>query len=713
MPACVQYPAVGCLVEFFDASAAQVALVLEESGGKLRLFLPSRRETKLPATRVLPWIAPPLPGFAAMSRDEMVKALERAKRVREEKARALSVTELWELAQGEVQSAPAQWFAELLEEDPDADSVAACARALLACRTRFRFAPPVFEVYDAEKVARKEEESRRQREREELVSAGAPFFRLLWNVHLKKIPLPDPGSPAWPAAETADRLEAVLRARMEDPDGQDPLWPMLSRGLPDDGFLPVELLEAWGRVPAHYNFWYDRAAYARGDAWWRKKEETVQELAAAAGAADLPLSGLPFVSIDGESTRDIDDAFFLEEREWGLTLHLALAAPALAWPFGSAFDQQILHRGTSVYLPEGDSHMLPEFLGTDVYSLVEGCDRPALVISQDLTPDGSLSGECRMALCRVRLAANLRYADCQAVLDGSPAPGSRAAAYADLLRLARDFSEKRMARRIEGGAVILDKDEPSISLEGEGEETRVILTPGDPASDAQNMVAEMMILASGAAAEWARARKLPVLFRTQNVALPRESAGRWRDPLRMSEIMRAMIPSILETEARPHAALGLSSYAPVTSPLRRYADLVNEAQILSVLRGGEPTFSAEALERLLVPLRVALDAVGQIQRFRPRYWKLLFFRQAGEKRWWPGTVTERTDLHVSVSLPEYDFFVRGRPRVFEDRASPGTRVRVRFGRINPLCNEITVLEAVMEDDCAPEVSGALPPEWEN
>ena len=47
MSVCVQYPSAGCIVEYLEGNAVQIALVTEESGGKLRLLLPNRRETRL------------------------------------------------------------------------------------------------------------------------------------------------------------------------------------------------------------------------------------------------------------------------------------------------------------------------------------------------------------------------------------------------------------------------------------------------------------------------------------------------------------------------------------------------------------------------------------------------------------------------------------------------------------------------------------------
>ena len=214
------------------------------------------------------------------------------------------------------------------------------------------------------------------------------------------------------------------------------------------------------------------------------------------------------------------------------------------------------------------------------------------------------------------------------------------------------------------------------------------------APDAQLLVAEMMILASAAVAELAQKAGLPLLHRTQDVALPKEYAGVWTAPADMTRVMRALTPSALEVQPRPHAALGLPRYTPMTSPLRRYPDLVNEAQLVHFLRTGGPRWDTEALAALLQTLHPVLDAVGQVQRFRPRYWKLLYFRQQGDKIWWPGVITEENDVMVSVSLPEQGMFVRGKRRLFDERACPGMAVRLRLGKVQPLYNEMQILEAM-------------------
>ncbi len=160
----------------------------------------------------------------------------------------------------------------------------------------------------------------------------------------------------------------------------------------------------------------------------------------------------------------------------------------------------------------------------------------------------------------------------------------------------------------------------------------------------------------------------------------------------LAKIMKALIPSSLEVEPRPHAALGLERYAQVTSPLRRYPDLVNEAQICAYLGTGNPRWTEDDLKRILDTVLPALDAAGHVQRYRPRYWKLLWFREQGDKAWYDAVVTDESEAFITVSLPVENIQLRGRRNLFDDRAAPGYAVKLRVGKINPLLNEIQILE---------------------
>ncbi len=687
----VTYPGPGCIVEYMESNVAQIALVTEEQGGKLRLLLPNRRETRLSINRLLPWSGPVLSDIS--SKEKNVQSLEEHRQKRKDIAQNITILDAWDMSQGEVEKAPASWFAELVEQDPTADTIAAYGHALLQCKSHFKFQNPHFEIYPASIVEAKLEEQRLARERESLISGGMAFFRILWDVWNKKRTLPAEGSEELPKPEVAEHLQNILRSRMADPEGSEheAVWRSLVKGLPDVQHLALHLATAWELVPAHYNFWLDRADYAPSDAWSDDFQDAMEPILEEIAKAKVTESK-PFISIDGITTKDIDDAFYIsKDQEGNYDLHLALACPALLWPFESLLDKAVMRRSTSIYLPEGTYHMLPEMLGTDMLSLREKEIRPSLCIHCRVSSDGSILS-CTPSIEWVRLAANLTYEDCEEVLESK---SGAALAYAEQITLGEELSVLRQQARIATGAVVMDRPDNKIILEGQGHAIRVHIEEIPPSPRAQLLVSEMMVLASTAMALWTKERELPMLYRTQDVAIPKEYAGIWTEPHHMARIIRSLIPSSLELTPRPHAGLGVSAYVPITSPLRRYPDLLNEAQIIHVLMHGEPRFSKEHLEKILPLLHMRSDMAGQVQRFRPRYWRLQYMRQEGDKKWWDAVITEENDNFATVSLPREQLIVRGRRHLFGERACPGQEVQVRIGKVNPLYNEISLLE-VME-----------------
>ncbi|MCQ2445217.1 MAG: RNB domain-containing ribonuclease, partial [Mailhella sp.] len=214
------------------------------------------------------------------------------------------------------------------------------------------------------------------------------------------------------------------------------------------------------------------------------------------------------------------------------------------------------------------------------------------------------------------------------------------------------------------------------------------------------LVSELMIVANASLAQWAAERDIPLLFRTQDVVVPREYAGVWRSAPDIARVVRILAAASIDTVPRPHAGIGIPAYATVTSPLRRYPDLVNEAQLLSVLRSGAPRWTKEQLDAMLLMLSIRLDAAGQVQRFRPRYWKYLYMQQQskahGDECRWLAEVAEEGDTWVSVNLPEVQVMLRGKRFLFGEKVFPGQQLRVRLGKISPLRSEAVILD-VRED----------------
>ncbi len=695
----VRYPGPGCVVEFLNNNKPQLAWVLEEQSGRLRLLTLNKRETNLPANRALSWLGPLYVG--ERSRQDILDILARHQSGREQLERGIDPLELWELAEGEVGRATVEWLAGLVWASPDsenADNIAALGRVLLDCKTHFKFQPPDFEIYPREKVETRLAELALARERERIATAGWEFFQQLWALHVKRATGPVP--PIEP--ELACKLEQVLRRRIADPDDKEfeTLWNVLRKGLPEESHLALMLAVAWGLVPSHYNYLLDQAAYDPGDTWAAAFSEEIaaQQAVFAAQRCDAPLSGL--LSIDSETTRDVDDAFEMHLRdpekgpEGGFRVRIALACPALGFDFSGPLGCAVRSRATSLYLPEGDSHMLPESLGTDTFSLRAGEPRPVLLLTLELDGNADVL-QCTPAFAWVRVAANLSYPLVEQALCGET--DNRAAPFLPSLELGWRLAERLRLRRIEQGAIVIERPEPEIVLSGSGAATTVDLVHKPPCPRAQLLVSEFMILATAAVARWGAETGVPLFYRTQDIAAPKESAGVWSAPEDIHRVVKVLGSSILETRPRAHACLGVRAYSPITSPLRRYADLINLAQVLGQITVGQPRFDAEELAALLPELCSRLEVVGRVQRFRPRYWKLVYFKQQPPDRRYPAVVVEDAGTMVMITLPREQLFLRGPRTLFGDKIFPGQRFAVRLGRIDPLNNDIHVREA-WEDD---------------
>lgn len=706
----VRYPGPGCLVEFMLGNSPTQAVVLENQGGRLRLYGVNKRETKLQDNRLLPWTGPDM--GAGLSRQHMDEALDERRALRATIANEISAAEIWELTQGELPKASAEWLAGLVWGTPTIDQEAAMGHALLAAKTHFRFTPPDFEIFSMAIMEARLAEAEAARLREAFAVVGAQFFYKLWEVHLnKRGPV---SRQELPEEDLAEKLKKLIFARIADPETSEDaaVWKLLVKNLPDVPHQALVLAIAWGLLPRHYNFWLDRAGYSTGEAWAEEYEadaQLVREAEAEIKAA-LPKDHTPFVSVDPADTRDRDDAFYVEQQaDGGFTVRVALACPAIAWTFGSALDRAVLRRSSSLYLPEGTEHMLPGHIGRSLFSLDAGLERASLVVEITVGPEGEVL-DARPTLRAVTPAANLDLGCCEAALlncpdaeealrtlgaklDAMPVTPDAAAPYAPMLASALALARLLMAARIAAGAVVTERPNPEIRLTGSAEDTMVSIDNEPEATLAHFIVGEIMVLCNSSIARWSVDNNVPLLYRTQDVALPRDFAGIWTEPQDIARVVRALPPASLESTPKRHAGLGIPAYATMTSPIRRYADLVNQGQIAGVLMEKGPALDHDELHAMLPLLSACSDAVNQVQRMRPRYWKLLFFKQQGDRQWWDAVVADENEAFVTISMPWAQVLVRGKRRLFTEKLYPGMHLKVRIGKVNPLLGEIQVLEA--------------------
>jgi len=204
-----------------------------------------------------------------------------------------------------------------------------------------------------------------------------------------------------------------------------------------------------------------------------------------------------------------------------------------------------------------------------------------------------------------------------------------------------------------------------------------------------------MVLANTGLARWAHENAVPLLHRTQDIALPQEAAGIFTEPAEILRTVKLLLPPTLETTPKRHAALGVPFYAPITSPLRRYTDFINMAQVSTFLASGTPRLNKEELNQLIIHLNMRIQAVNTVQRFRPRYWKLVYLAKR-RKEYQPAVLVEENGPMATLAMPHLQVNVRAPKKMLGDKLYPGQHFQINFSRIDPLTNEIRLSQALEE-----------------
>ena len=364
--------------------------------------------------------------------------------------------------------------------------------------------------------------------------------------------------------------------------------------------------------------------------------------------AGLPLAECAVFSLDDVGTTEIDDAFSVSRvSDDELRIGIHIAAPGLAFAPGSPLDAIARERLSTAYMPGEKFTMLPAD-AIECLSLDEGQERP--VVSLYLVvgaKDYALRGR-HTKLERVRIAANLRHADHDA-LNAAFEQGARVGLpLEDELRTLWQLAlalEKRRGRPSVNAA--------NLDYLFQVEDGRVAIEARKRGAPLEKTVSELMILANNTWGDLLADKDLAGIYRVQ-------SSGKVR----------------LSVHPEPHESLGVSSYAWMTSPLRRYVDLVNQWQLVAGVRGQRAPFARNS-EALLAALR-AFDLVSagydEHQRAMEHYWCLRWIEQERQAR--QARVVELEAVVLRENLVRFERLPLALRVPSLPELEPGTRVRL-------------------------------------
>lgn len=355
--------------------------------------------------------------------------------------------------------------------------------------------------------------------------------------------------------------------------------------------------------------------------------------------ATTPVSALQWLTLDNDAPHEIDDAIALTEDRDGLRLHVAIAHPTCWLVPGDPIDRAARRLGATLYHPRHVIGMLPDSLARGVAGLEVGQLRPALVFSARIDPHGQWS-EPQVSEQWLTVAQAWQYRAVDAWLQGRPCAADQRALATQLWQLTQTMEQQRVRH----GAWLLYKPEVDVRAP---RHSPVAVLDASQSSPARRIVTEAMVLAGSVAAAFARDCQLAVPFRQQPPPnQPPHLPGYYSDPAEVFEVLRTLQPAVTALEAGPHALMGVAAYCQVTSPLRRYSDVLAHYQLVAQLRHTRPLPAAE-LKQALGEGEAAAGRVRHWQRLGDRYFKLLWL--AGQR---PGTVFDvqvvRTHAHGAL-----------------------------------------------------------------
>ena len=349
-----------------------------------------------------------------------------------------------------------------------------------------------------------------------------------------------------------------------------------------------------------------------------EQASTPARLAPLAGRRDL--RDQLVITIDDDSTKDVDDALAAEVEEDGsirLWVHIADVAEHVAED--SPIDRAAFEVPTSVYLPQGVRHMLPDALASNLLSLLPAVERDTLCAEFRLDSEGEVRG-VDIYEARIISRQRLSYTTVARIIDGRHVDVDDEVL--GLVRVLRTAATRLGLLRAARGGL----DSMRVDQQGGHE------SPSESA--AHQLIERLMVAANEAVAEWLAERGMPALWRVhdpiaedQVPELERVAAGfgvvaALGSPVsaRALACTVAQVPSgagsaafwdallgVLgrarySVEPGGHFGLGSSGYLHFTSPLRRYPDLLVHRIIKGYLAGfrdGETMlpFLTEAAER--------------------------------------------------------------------------------------------------------------------
>ena len=330
-----------------------------------------------------------------------------------------------------------------------------------------------------------------------------------------------------------------------------------------------------------------------------------------------------FVTIDGATAQDFDDAVFVERHPRFYRLYVAIADVSYYVQENSFLDQEAFERGNSSYFPNFCSPMLPEKLSNDLCSLKAEKDRLAMVQEMEFDFQGDRIRE-KVYPAVIQSRRRLTYGQTQDILDDL---SSLQGEYLESLKSAGALAQILLKKHIQDQAIHLDISETLVLVDKQGETQDIIK---EKRLFSHLMIEQFMLSANKAVSAFLEKKQIPLIYRIHeppeeeklqslqkfskilgfsqsfkfrknlNRFLTQYKDHKWKDLIHRL-ILRSFSQARYSAFNKGHYGLNFSSYTHFTSPIRRYCDLMIHRLIKQALSQKDcAPLSSKELEKTAV-----------------------------------------------------------------------------------------------------------------
>jgi len=390
------------------------------------------------------------------------------------------------------------------------------------------------------------------------------------------------------------------------------------------------------------------------------------------------LTKLDFVTIDGETAKDFDDAVFAEKAESNMRLFVAIADVSSYVSSNSQLDKEALSRGNSVYFPRRVIPMLPEKLSNGLCSLNPQVNRLTMVCEMVIDDEGLVS-EFKFYPAIIFSKARMTYTITHKILyendDDLTKKYSHVLTNLKNLKQIYALLSKQREKR---SAIEFDSVETAINFNQDG---KIDSIQPVHRNEAHKIIEECMLAANVSAAKFLLKENSPAIYRNHESpkeeklellknyiaefglklgggqkpsakdysALLQSIRTRPESQMLQTMILRSMQQAVYETKNKGHFGLAYDTYTHFTSPIRRYPDLIVHRAIKDKLKRKE--LRVKDLDGIAKQCSTTERRADEASRDVEDWLKCYFMKdRLGEV--FSGTISSVTGFGVFVSLDE-------------------------------------------------------------